>query len=81
MNCQNTSYHVLVDLDTKGQTNLLRNSGRSPSGIALFHLDDGIDKFSSGPFGARLMPGWWRKQEAAFSFLQRLVEVQESGGP
>jgi hypothetical protein len=80
MNSHNTSHHVLVDLDTEGRSNLLRNSWTSPGGIALFHLHDGIDKFSSGPFWARLMPGSWRKKEAVFPFLQRLVEVQESGG-
>jgi hypothetical protein len=54
MNGQNTSYCVLVDLHTKGQSNLLRNSWTSPGGIALFHLDDCIDEFSSGPFWTRL---------------------------
>ena len=80
MNGQNTSDHVLVDLDAEDQSNLLRNSRTSPGGIALFHLNDSIDKFSSGPFLTRFMPGSWRKKQAVFPFLQGLVEVQESGG-
>lgn len=80
MNSQNTSYYVLVDLHTKGQSDLFRNSWTSPSAIALFHLDHGIDNFSSGPFWTGLVPGTWREKEAVFPFLQCLVEAQESGG-
>jgi hypothetical protein len=80
MKSQNASHYVLVDHDTEGQGDLLRNSGTSPGGIALFHLDDGINNVPSGPFWARFPWGSWRKKEAVFPILQRLVEAQQRGG-
>ena len=56
MKRQNPTDHVPVDLDTEGQSDLLRDSWTSPSGITPFHLDDCIDKFSSGPFGTGPTP-------------------------
>src|ERR1700676_3453286 len=80
MKRQNPTDHVSVDLDTEGQSDLLRDSWTSPTGITPFHLDDYIDKFSSGPFGTGPTPSTWRKKVAVFPILQGLVEVQKSGG-
>src|SRR5258706_3366224 len=80
MKRQNPTDHVPVDLDTEGQNDLLRDSWTSPSGITPFHLDDYIDKFSSGPFRTGPTLSTWRKKVAVFPILQCLVKVQKSGG-
>ena len=50
---EDTPYYVLVDLNTKGLCNLLRNSGTTIARIASLHLDDGLDEL----FGRTL---WFR---------------------
>jgi len=79
MNAQDTANHILVDLDTERQRNLLRNSWTSPVGIALFHLDNSIDKLSSRPLWTGFILVTGRKKEAVFPTLQCLVEAQKSG--
>jgi hypothetical protein len=66
---QDPTNHVLVDLDTEGQTYLFRDSWTSPGRIALLNLNDGIDQFSSWSFWTGLRPEVWREEEAILSFF------------
>src|SRR6266566_7548690 len=50
----------------------------APGGIALLHLDDGINEFSTGSSGPGPPPLLGRKEAAILSVPQGLVEAQES---
>jgi hypothetical protein len=79
MNTQDTADNVLVDLDSEGQSNLLRNPRAAPAGITPFHFNDGVDQFFIWSFRTRLAPAFGGKQHAVLSFAQRVVETQQSG--
>ena len=55
MSGKDTANHVLVDLDSESQSDLLGDSGTTPSGIALLHLDHGhvVLQFSNLLLGRR----------------------------
>src|SRR6266481_6106035 len=70
--------HVLVDFNAEGQSDMLGDSGTTAQGIPLLHLDHGFNLFLSGSPRTGLGPDFGGEQRPVFSFLQRLVEVQES---
>jgi hypothetical protein len=43
---ENSAYNILVDVQIKGQVNLLSDAWTAEPWIALLHLDDGINDFS-----------------------------------
>ena len=47
-------HHILVDGNTEGQGDLLRDPWTSPTRVPLFHVDDGGDDVLAGSLGARL---------------------------
>src|SRR5438309_6268495 len=75
---ENPSNHVLVDGDGESQGNLLSDARTAPGGIALLHLDDGINEFSTGSSGPGPPPLLGREEAAILSVPQGLVEAQES---
>jgi len=76
MHSKNPTYHVLVNVDTEGERNLLGNSATTPSGIAPFHFNNRIDEFFRRSFRSRSSSAFGRKKHAVFSFRQHLVEMQ-----
>ena len=44
MNAQDAANNILVDLDAESQRDLLSNAGTTPSGIAPFHCNNGVDE-------------------------------------
>ena len=50
------THDILVDLDTKGMSDLVGDADTTELGIAVFHLDDGRDELLGRPFRARLSP-------------------------
>jgi hypothetical protein len=79
MNAQDTTNHILVDLDGESQRDLLGNSGTAPVGITPFHFHDGVDEFFLRSTRARPTHAHGRKQHAVLSSPQHLVEMQQSG--
>ncbi len=71
------SNHVLVDGDVKSQGNLLSDSRTAPGGVALLHLNDGVDEFFAGPLWSGLTLALSGKEQAIFSVPQSLVEAQK----
>ena len=55
-NGENASHHILVQGNTEGQGDLLRDSWTTPRRIPLFHVDDGGDDLPTGALRARLPP-------------------------
>ena len=78
MTGENPSNHVFVEGDGESQGNLLSDARTAPGGIALLHLDDGINEFSTGSSGPGPPPLLGREEAAIFSVPQGLVEAQES---
>src|SRR5437764_14482474 len=75
---ENPSNHVLIDGDGESQGNLLSDSRTAPGGIALLHLDDGINEFSTGSSRPGPPPLLGREEAAILSVPQGLVKAQES---
>jgi hypothetical protein len=48
--------HVLVYLNSESQSDLLGDSGTTPCGITLLHLDDGFNEYLVGPLGSGPTP-------------------------
>src|SRR5712691_4515008 len=61
---ENPSNHVFVDGDGESQGNLLSDARTAPGGIALLHLDDGINEFSPGSSGSGPPPLLGREEAA-----------------
>src|SRR5215471_16785419 len=49
---QDTAHHILVDLDSECQRDLLGNARTAPAGVPPFHCDDGVDEFLVRSLGA-----------------------------
>ncbi len=49
---EHSADHVLVDLDVKGQTDLLGDPRTAPHGITPLHRHDGVHQRLGWPFGA-----------------------------
>src|SRR5438552_11400597 len=75
---ENPSNHVFVDGDGESQGNLLSDARTAPGGIALLHLDDGINEFSTGSSRPGPPPLLGREEAAILSVPQGLVKAQES---
>ena len=56
MVCKNAPDNVLIQLQTKGDIDLLGYAGTAVSWIALFHRNDGVDDFFGWSFGTCLPP-------------------------
>jgi hypothetical protein len=80
MSGEDTANHVLVDLDSKSQSNLLGDSGTSPSGIALLHLDNGFNQILTWSCWAGCATAFRGEQQTVLTILHGLVEVQKSRG-
>jgi hypothetical protein len=48
---ENASHHILVDGNTEGQGDLLRDPWTSPDRVPLFHVDDRSDDLLAGSLG------------------------------
>jgi hypothetical protein len=79
MNAQDTTNHILVDFNAKSQRDLLGDSGTTPGGITPLQFNYPIDEFFIRSFRASLTPALARKQHAALSFRQHVVEMQQRG--
>jgi len=79
MNAQDTANNILVDRDGESQRDLLGNSGTAPVGITPFHFNHGVDEFFLRSIRARPSPALGRKQHAALSPPQHVMEMQQSG--
>jgi hypothetical protein len=75
--CENPANDVFVDVDSRGASNLLRNSFASPGAIAAFHFNDGIDQFFRRPLGTRPTNSFWGKQKPILLLDQRFVKMQQ----
>jgi len=73
---QNASDNVFVNWNAEGQGKLLSDSGTTPGGIALFHVDNGVDDFSGRPLWPGPALAFLREQHAVLSPYQGVVEVQ-----
>jgi hypothetical protein len=49
---EHAAYNILIDLDTEGVCNLLRNPLIAESGVTTLHVDDRGDEFLGGTFRA-----------------------------
>ena len=78
MNAQDTAHDILVDLDAKGQPDLLGNPGTSPVGIALFHCNDGIDEFFLRTLRAASALVWTKTASGTFVSLTSYGTAEES---
>ena len=74
---ENAPNNVLVDGNAERQGDLLRDPWTTPSGIPLFHLNDGCHDFLVGSFWARLLAHLRREQQAIFPRLQGSMQPQE----
>src|SRR5213594_2541248 len=63
---ENASYDILVDGNTEGQGDLLRDAWATPRRIPLFHVDDGGHHVLAGSARAWLLPDRRREQQAIF---------------
>src|SRR5207244_4183509 len=70
---ENASHHVLVDVNTEGQRDLLRDPWTSPD--SLFHVDDRGDDVRLVPW-ARLRRRFGREQPAILPLYQRSMKAQ-----
>ena len=76
MSGQDASDNVFIDGDTEGQGKLLSDSRTTPGGIALFHVDNGLDEFSGRSLRTGLAPEICREEHPVLSPDQSLVKVQ-----
>src|SRR5580704_7476178 len=53
MTAQDTTNHILIDLDAEGYRHLLGNAGTTPGGITPFHLNNGVDYLFLQSFRSR----------------------------
>ena len=53
MDSENSADHVFVDIDAKGQSDLLGNALAAPGAIAAFHFNDRVDQLFARAFGTR----------------------------
>jgi len=58
---QDTTHHILVDLDAKGMSDLLGSPHAAEHRVAVLHLNDRGDQFCRGTFGAWLAATVTRK--------------------
>jgi hypothetical protein len=79
MATQNTTNHILIDLDTEGYRHLLGYAGTTPVRITPFHLNNGADYVFLRSFGSRSTTLLGCEQHAVFPLLQQIVEIQQSG--
>src|SRR5215475_5862407 len=73
---QDSANHVLIDLDAKSQSNLLRDSRAAPAGIPPFHLHNRSDEFLSRSLRSRVTPHLRREPQAVLSLSQKIMEMQ-----
>jgi hypothetical protein len=78
---QYTSHNILVDLDTKQESNLLSDAPAAEARVPTFHLNDRSDQLWARTFRAWLPPALRREEPAIFSLHQRVMEPHEDGGP
>ena len=77
---KDTANHVLVDLDSESQGDLLGDSGTTPSGIALLHLDHRFNQILARSFWAGCAVVFRGEQQTVFTIYYGLAEVQKSRG-
>jgi hypothetical protein len=75
-----TSHNILVDLDTKQESNLLSDAPVAEARVPTFHINDRSDQLWVRTFRAGLPPGLRREEPAVFSFHQGVMKPPERGG-
>src|SRR5438128_3399435 len=75
---KNPAHHVLVDIDTECECDLLGDSATTPPEIAPFHFNDRVDQIFCRPFRTRPADSSGRKQLAVLVLRQHLVKMQQS---
>jgi len=68
MHAQDTANHILVDVDTKSQRDLLSNSWAAPVGIPPFHFHNSSDEFFLWSLWSRSTPKLSGEQYTILSF-------------
>src|SRR3954451_2418449 len=79
INAQDATNHILVDLDAERQRDLLSNAWTTPTRVAPFHCNDGINEFRVRSLWARPSVAFGRKQNSVLSFAQQAVKMQQGG--
>ena len=74
---ENPSNRVIVDGDVESEGNLLSDARTAPRGIALLHLDDGVDEFFVGSPGSGLASAFRGENQAVLALGQDLVKAQK----
>jgi len=54
MDCENSPNNIFIEVNSKGQVDLLGDAGTSETGVAALHFDDGRYHFLAWPFGSWL---------------------------
>jgi len=75
---KDTANHVLVDLNSESQCDLLGYSGTAPGGIALLHLDHRFNQIFAPSFWAGFAGAFRGEQQTVLTILNGMVEVQKS---
>ena len=75
---KDTANHVLVDLNSESQSDLLGDSGTTPGGIALLHLDHRFNQIFARSFWAGFASAFRGEQQTVLTILHGLVETQKS---
>jgi hypothetical protein len=74
---ENAPHHILVDGNTEGQRDLLRDPWTAPDPVPAFHVDDGGDDVLAGSLGARLHRRLGREEPAILPLYQRSMKAQQ----
>jgi hypothetical protein len=77
---ENPPHDILVERNTEGQGDLLRDAWTTPRRIPLFHVDDGGHHVLARSPWARLLPDRVREQQAILPSLQCAMKTEERGG-
>jgi hypothetical protein len=73
---QDASDSIFINGNAESQGKLLSDSRTTPGGIALFHVDNGVDEFFGRPLWAGSAHAFLREQHAVLSPSQGVVEAQ-----
>jgi hypothetical protein len=76
MSGKDTANHVLVDLDSESQSDLLGDSGTTPSGIALLHLDHCFHQILAWSLWAGFGAAFRGERQSVLAIFHGPVEVQ-----
>jgi hypothetical protein len=78
MSGKDAANHVLVDLNSESQCDLLGYSGTAAGRIVLLHLDHRFNQIIARSFWTRLAAAFRGEQETVLTILDGMVEIQKS---